>query len=117
MVVSNKLHGTKREGQYNLNYSRFDGVGEERREEASQEGGKKSAIAGHVPPELKEALRLIKSGDPTAKKRANELALLAVEVISSIHWPSGWSSLRRAAIASASLCRYTMARDFSKQGR
>ncbi|KAF4757853.1 hypothetical protein FOZ63_032779, partial [Perkinsus olseni] len=79
MVISNKLHGTKREGQYNLNYSRFDGVGEESREEASREGREKAVIEGHVPPELKEALRLMKSGDPKAKKRANELALLAVE--------------------------------------
>lgn len=87
--------GPGKKSNYNLDYSRFNGVDDARREEAEDEIVQESqqASAGmdpdmeqmlrQMPPELQEAYRLMaianSTGDEKARQRANELAIKAVE--------------------------------------
>lgn len=87
--------GPGKKSNYNLDYSRFNGVNDARHEEAEEESVQESqqANAGmdqemaqmlrQMPPELQEAYRLMSiansTGDEKARQRANELAIKAVE--------------------------------------
>lgn len=89
--------GPGKKSNYNLDYSRFNGVDDARHEETDDddEVAKESQQTGAsmdpdmaemlrcMPPELQEAYRLMaianSTGDEQAKKRANELAIKAVE--------------------------------------
>ncbi|CAE7033566.1 rpoC2 [Symbiodinium sp. CCMP2456] len=82
--------GPGKRSNYNLDYSRFNGLenqdqAEERCvDEASTDGAEDFAVAlRNMPPELQEAYRLTmisrSTGDEAAQKRANELVLQAVD--------------------------------------
>eukprot|EP00439_Symbiodinium_sp_Y106_P069528 s1892_g11.t5 len=81
--------GPGKRSNYNLDYSRFNGVEHQDQErcvdEAStDDGGEDFAVAlRNMPAELQEAYRLTmisrSTGDEAAQKRANELVLQAVD--------------------------------------
>eukprot|EP00930_Biecheleria_cincta_P100147 TRINITY_DN91761_c0_g1_i1.p1 TRINITY_DN91761_c0_g1~~TRINITY_DN91761_c0_g1_i1.p1 ORF type:complete len:363 (-),score=109.82 TRINITY_DN91761_c0_g1_i1:305-1393(-) len=87
--------GPGKKSNYNLDYSRFNGVDDARHADAEEEVGDDSQQASggmdaemaqmlrQMPPELQEAYRLMSiansTGDEKAKQRANELAIKAVE--------------------------------------
>jgi len=88
--------GPGKKANYNLNYSRFDGLDQDEEEVKASPEPEPPAQAGgeaddmsfrdmlrNMPPELQEAYRMMQvareSGDPAAQKRANELALKAVQ--------------------------------------
>lgn len=88
--------GPGKKSNYNLDYSRFNGVDDARHEDAEEDEVTKESqqtsasnqpemaeMLRAMPPELQEAYRLMaianSTGDEQARKRANELAIKAVE--------------------------------------
>ncbi|CAE7660680.1 rpoC2 [Symbiodinium necroappetens] len=88
LLVVAMPRGPGKRSNYNLDYSRFNGVENQDQErcvdEASTDGAEDFAVAlRNMPPELQEAYRLTmisrSTGDEAAQKRANELVLQAVD--------------------------------------